>query len=185
VKCIYIDPPYNTRSAFEQYDDNLEHAQWLSTIYGRLVLLRDFMAEDGSIWISIDEDEHAYLRVICDEIFGRSKFISTIVWQKRYAPDSRVAISDAHEYVLCYAANPKKFKEDRNLLPLTDEQKKQFKNHDDDPRGPWKARDFTAPGYRPNQMYEITLPSGRVVTPPGGRCWRVTRAGFDAFTAQS
>jgi adenine-specific DNA-methyltransferase len=175
VKCIYIDPPYNTRSAFEHYDDNLEHSQWLAMIWPRLVLLRELLAEDGSIWISVDDDEQAYLKVICDEVFGRPNFVTTNVWQKRYAPDSRVAISDAHEYVLCYTGNPTKFKEQRNLLPLTDEQTKQFKNPDKDPRGPWKARDFTAPGYRPNQMYQVTLPSGRVVNPPGGRCWRVTK----------
>lgn len=184
IKCIYIDPPYNTRSAFEHYDDNLEHSQWLSMMYPRLRLLKDLLSEDGSFWVSIDEDEYAYLKVLCDEIFGRHRFITTNVWQKRYAPDSRTAISDAHEYILCYAMNPRKFKEDRNLLPLTDAQTKQFKNPDKDPRGPWKARDFTAPGYRPNQMYEITLPSGRVVTPPGGRCWRVTKEGFERFSAE-
>lgn len=183
VKCIYIDPPYNTGSAFEHYDDNLEHSKWLAMMWPRLELLRELLAEDGSIWVSIDEDEHAYLRVLCDEVFGRPRFITTNVWQKRYAPDSRVAISDAHEYILCYAMNPRKFKETRNLLPLTEAQTKQFKNTDNDPRGPWKARDFTAPGFRPNQMYEITLPSGRVVTPPGGRCWRVTKEGFERFKA--
>lgn len=181
VKCICIDPPYNTGSAFEHYDDNLEHSQWLAMMWPRLELLREFLSEDGSIWISIDEDEHAYLRVICDEIFGRERFVTTNVWQKRYAPDSRVAVSDAHEYVLCYAMEPRVFKETRNLIPLGEAQTKQFKNSDNDPRGPWKARDFTAPGFRPNQMYEITLPSGRVVTPPGGRCWRVTKEGFEKF----
>ena len=100
IKCIYIDPPYNTRSAFEHYDDNLEHSQWLSMMYPRLRLLKDLLSDDGSFWVSIDEDEYAYLKVLCDEIFGRSRFITTNVWQKRYAPDSRTAISDAHEYVL-------------------------------------------------------------------------------------
>lgn len=183
VKCIYIDPPYNTRSAFDHYDDNLEHAQWLAMIYPRLVLLRELLAEDGSIWISIDDDEQAYMKVICDEIFGRSKFVASNIWQKRYAPDARIAISDAHEYVLCYAGNSGKFKERRSLLPLTEAQTKQFKMDDGDHRGVWKADNFTAPGFRPNQMYPITLPSGRVVTPPGGRCWRVTLDGFHSFTA--
>jgi adenine-specific DNA-methyltransferase len=181
VKCIYIDPPYNTGSAFQHYDDNLEHTKWLAMMWPRMELLREFLAEDGSIWISIDEDEHAYLRVLCDEVFGRRRFVATIAWQKRYAPDSRVAISDAHEYLLCYAMNPRTFKKTRNLLPLTEAQIGQFRNSDNDPRGPWKARDFTAPGFRPNQMYEITLPSGRVVTPPGERCWRVTKEGFERF----
>ncbi|MDE0695496.1 MAG: site-specific DNA-methyltransferase [Boseongicola sp.] len=185
VKCIYIDPPYNTGSAFEHYDDALEHSQWLAMMWPRLELLREFLTEEGSIWISIDEDEHAYLRVLCDEVFGRKRFVTTNVWQKRYAPDSRVAVSDAHEYVLCYAMEPRIFKETRNLIPLGEAQTKQFKNSDNDPRGPWKARDFTAPGFRPNQMYEITLPSGRVVTPPGGRCWRVTQEGLEKFKADN
>ena len=185
VRCIYIDPPYNTGSAFEHYDDSLEHSQWLAMMWPRLQLLRELLSENGSIWVSIDEDEHAYLRVICDEVFDRRRFITTNVWQKRYAPDSRVAVSDAHEYVLCYAMDPRVFKETRNLIPLGDAQTKQFRNSDNDPRGPWKARDFTAPGFRPNQMYEITLPSGRVVTPPGGRCWRVTREGFEKFQADN
>lgn len=184
VKCIYIDPPYNTGSAFKHYDDNLEHSQWLAMMWPRLELLRDFMAEDGTIWISIDEDEHAYLRVLCDEVFGRSQFVTTNVWQKRYAPDARVAISDAHEYLLCYATDIKLFKEERNLIPLMEAQTKQFRNPDNDPRGPWKADNFTAPGFRPNQMYEIRLPSGRIVTPPGGRCWRVTKDGFEKATAE-
>lgn len=184
VNCIYIDPPYNTGSAFEHYDDNLEHSQWLAMMQPRLELLRELLKDTGSIWLSIDEDEHAYLRVLCDEIFGRDRFVATNVWQKRYAADSRVAVSDAHEYVLCYAMDVAAFKEQRNLIPLSDTQTKQFRNPDNDPRGPWKARDFTAPGYRPNQMYEVVLPSGRIVTPPGGRCWRVTREGFDKFAAE-
>jgi adenine-specific DNA-methyltransferase len=184
VKCIYIDPPYNTGSAFEHYDDNLAHSQWLAMIYPRLRFLRDLLSKDGSIWISIDEDEHAYLRVLCDEIFDRRNFIATMVWQKRYAPDSRTAISDAHEYILCYAMDPKSFKATRNLLEVGEDQARQFRNPDNDPRGVWKARDFTAPGFRPNQMYKVTLPSGRVVEPPAGRCWRVTKEGFERFEAE-
>jgi adenine-specific DNA-methyltransferase len=184
VKCIFIDPPYNTRSAFEHYDDNLEHTQWLGMMYPRLELLREFLTEDGSIWITIDDNEAHYLKVIMDDIFGRNNFVANIVWQKRYAPDARIAISDAHEHLLCYAREPRIFSERRNLLSLTEAQTKQFKNPDDDPRGPWKADNFTAAGFRPNQMYEITLPSGRVVTPPEGRCWRVTKEGFLKFQAQ-
>lgn len=183
VKCIYIDPPYNTRSAFEHYDDNLEHSRWLAMMWPRLELLRELLAEDGSIWVSIDDNEGHYLKVIMDEVFGRGRFIADIVWQKRYAPDARVGISDAHELILCYAATPEKFKEYRNLLPLTDAQTSQFRNRDKDPRGPWKADNFTAAGYRPNQMYEIQLPSGRIVTPPEGRCWRVIKPRFEDLLA--
>jgi adenine-specific DNA-methyltransferase len=183
VKCIYIDPPYNTRSAFEHYDDNLEHTKWLALMWPRLELLRELLAEDGSIWVSIDDNEGHYLKVIMDEVFGRKNFIADLVWQKRYAPDARVAISDAHESIFCYAASPEKFKLQRNLLPLADAQTSQFRNRDNDPRGPWKADNFTAAGYRPNQMYEIKIPSGRVVTPPEGRCWRVTRPRFEDLVA--
>jgi adenine-specific DNA-methyltransferase len=185
VKCVYIDPPYNTGSAFTHYDDGVEHSIWLSLMRERLeIIWRLLDVNEGSIWISIDEDEHAYLRVLCDELFGRNQFVTTNVWQKRYAPDARVAISDAHEYILCYAKNPQTFKVKRNLLLLTDAQTKQFRNPDKDSRGPWKADNFTAPGFRPNQMYEITLPSGRVVTPPGGRCWRFTKDGFEKAVAE-
>ena len=185
VKCIYIDPPYNTGSAFEHYDDNLEHSQWLQLIRPRLEILWRLLSENGSLWISIDDDERDYLKVLCDEIFGRNQYITSMVWQKRYSPDIRTAISDAHEYILCYAKDPKIFKESRNLLPLTEAQTKQFTNPDNDPRGLWKAIDFTAPGYRPNQMYEIQLPSGRIVTPPAGRCWRVTVDGFNQFKSEN
>ena len=177
MKCIYIDPPYNTRSAFEHYDDNLEHSRWLAMIWPRLELLRELLAEDGSIWVSIDDNEGHNLKVILDEVFGRGRFVAEVVWQKRYAPDARVAISDAHESIFCYANGS--FKERRNLLPLTDIQTSQFRNRDNDPRGPWKADNFTAAGFRPNQMYEIELPSGRIAVPPEGRCWRVTRPRFD------
>lgn len=184
VKCIYIDPPYNTGSAFEHYDDNLEHSQWLQLIRPRLEILWRLLADEGSLWISIDDDERDYLKVLCDEVFGRGQYVTSMVWQKRYSPDIRTAISDAHEYILFYAREPKLFKESRNLLPITGAQTKQFTNPDNDPRGLWKAIDFTAPGYRPNQMYEIQLPSGRTVTPPASRCWRVTIDGFKQFTAE-
>jgi adenine-specific DNA-methyltransferase len=186
VKCVYIDPPYNTGSAFTHYDDGVEHSIWLSLMRARLEILWSLLdVNEGSIWISIDDDEHAYLKVLCDETFGRNQFVTTNVWQKRYAPDARVAISDAHEYILCYAKNPQNFKCKRNLLLLTDAQTKQFRNPDKDPRGPWKADNFTAPGFRANQMYEITLPSGRIVTPPGGRCWRFTKDGFEKAVAEN
>jgi adenine-specific DNA-methyltransferase len=184
IKCIYIDPPYNTGNAFEHYDDGLEHSLWLNLISHRLKILKNLLSNDGSIWISIDDDECHYLKVLCDEVFGRSCFVANIIWQKRYSPDARVSISDAHEHLLCYAIDPSRFKDTRNLIPLGEQQTGQFKNPDNDPRGPWKASDFTAAGYRPNQMYQITLPSGRTVSPSAGRCWRVTKEGFEKFTAE-
>ena len=172
VKCIYIDPPYNTGSAFEHYDDNLEHSQWLNLIRPRLEILWQLLSEDGSLWISIDDDEQAYMKVLCDELFGRSSFIASIIWQKRTSPDMRAAISDGHDYVLVYAKDRDLFKETRNRIPLTPDQATNYKNPDNDPKGPWASSDFTAQGWRPNQMYEIVTPSGKVVTPPKGRCWR-------------
>lgn len=114
VKCIYIDPPYNTRSAFAHYDDSLEHFLWLAMMYPRLELLRELLSEDGSIWVSIDDSEGAYMRVIMDEIFGRTNFIACNVWQKRYSRENREAIGDVHEYVMTYAMNPTSFKKQRN-----------------------------------------------------------------------
>ena len=172
VKCIYIDPPYNTGSAFEQYDDSLEHSTWLSLMRSRLDLLWVLLSDDGSIWISIDDDEHAYLKVLCDELFGRDHFIASIIWQKRTSPDMRATISSAHDYILVYAKDVNVFKESRNKITLTPEQATNYKNPDNDPRGPWASSDFTAQGWRPNQMYTIITPSGDEISPPEGRCWR-------------
>jgi adenine-specific DNA-methyltransferase len=103
VKCIYIDPPYNTKSAFEHYDDNLEHSQWLSMMYPRLELLRDLLAEDGSLWISIDDNEGHNLKVLCDEVMGRGNFVTTFIWQKVDSPnDNKVSITPDHEFILGY-----------------------------------------------------------------------------------
>ena len=172
VKCIYIDPPYNTGSAFEHYDDNLEHSTWLNMMYPRLKLLREFLREDGSIWISIDDDECHYLKVICDEIFGRKNFIANIVWQKRTSPDMRSAFSDGHDHILLYVKNKELFKQTRNKLPLSEKQQKAYKNPDNDPRGPWTSADYTATGFRPNQMYKIVTPGGKEYYPPDGVCWK-------------
>lgn len=172
VRACYIDPPYNTGSAFEQYDDNLEHSEWLNLIRPRLEILWRLLSEDGSIWISIDDDEQAYMKVLCDEVFGRNHFIANIIWQKRTSPDMRAIISSSHDYILVYAKDRDVFKETRHRLQLTEDQAQNYKNPDNDPRGPWASSDFTAQGWRPNQMYSITTPSGTVLTPPEGRCWR-------------
>lgn len=169
VKCIYIDPPYNTRSAFEHYDDNLEHSQWLSMMYPRLELLRELLAEDGNIWITADDNEAHYLKVILDEVFGRKNFVANVIWQKRTSPDARIHLGAAHDHILVYqrdiSSNP--FRK----LGLTNKQAQAYKNPDDDPRGAWTSTDFTAQGWRPNQMYPITTPSGQVYEPPPSRCW--------------
>ena len=159
VKCIYIDPPYNTGSAFEHYDDNLEHSQWLNLMRPRLEILWRLLSEEGSLWISIDDDEQAYMKVLCDELFGRSSFIASVIWQKRTSPDMRSIISDGHDYILVYAKNREVFKAVRNRIPLTEDQATNYKNPDNDPKGPWASSDFTAQGWRPNQMYTIVTPS--------------------------
>jgi adenine-specific DNA-methyltransferase len=185
VKCIYIDPPYNTRSAFTHYDDSLEHSTWLAMIYPRLELLRELLSEEGSIWISIDDNEGHYLKVIMDEVFGRGNFIATNVWQKRYSRENREAIGDTHEYLIVYANNPEAFKEYRNLIPLQEKQVKQYSNPDNDPRGPWQSVSLLAQGYRPNQMYEIAAPSGRQHIPPPGNCWKIIYSEYEKLVADN
>lgn len=183
VKCIYIDPPYNTRSAFEHYDDNLEHSQWLAMMYPRLELLRKLLSEDGSIWVSIDDNEGHYLKVIMDEIFGRKNFISEIIWQKRTSRENRAAIGSAHDTILAYAkTEPQNWKKFRNLLPPNDAG---FSNPDHDPRGPWRSIPFSAQGYRSNQMYDIVSSDGTIHKPPRGRCWSATEPIFNDLVADN
>lgn len=186
MKCIYIDPPYNTGSAFEHYDDNFEHSIWLNLIRPRLIILWNLLHEtEGSIWISIDDAEQAYIRVLCDEIFGRHNFIAQIVWQKRYSRENRESIGDVHEYILVYAKNPVRFKEIRNLVPMTEEQAKVYKNPNNDPRGRWRPVPMTAQAGHatPEQFYEITAPGGKVYTPPAGRCWSLSKKTFEELLA--
>ena len=178
VKCIYIDPPYNTGSAFEHYDDNLEHSQWLNLMRPRLEILKNLLAEDGSIWISIDDDEGHYLKVLCDEIFGRYNFVSTVIWEKKYSPQNDAKwLSDSHDFVLVYAKNKAIWRP--NLLPRTSEMNKRYKNPDNDPRGVWKAGDCSVKTYNASCDYPITTPSGRVVNPPAGYCWRFSKETFE------
>ncbi len=184
VKCIYIDPPYNTGAAFEQYDDNLEHSQWLHLIRPRLEILRTLLAEDGSIWISIDDDEGHYLKVLCDEIFGRSNFVSTVIWQKKFSPQNDAKwLSDSHDFILLYAKNKSVWKP--ILLPRSAGMDKRYKNPDNDPRGPWTSSDFTARTYSANTDYPITTPSGRVVYPTKSRSWISTKEEFERLVADN
>lgn len=185
VKCIYIDPPYNTGSAFEHYDDNLEHSQWLNLMYPRLQLLREFLSEDGSIWISIDDDEQAYLKVICDEIFGRQNFVATVVWQKRTSPDNRLRLGDAHDYVLVY--QKAKGTVLLNQIEASTARTKDFKNPDNDPRGAWASTDITGmTGHATsNQFYTIVSPAGVQFPPPPGRCWALAEETFKQLMADN
>lgn len=183
VKCVYIDPPYNTGSAFTHYDDGVEHSIWLSLMRDRLEIIRRLLSEDGSLWITIDDNEAHYLKVICDEVFGRPNFVASNIWQKRYSRENREAIGDAHDYVLLYAKDSTRFKDARNLLPLGDKQKGVYKNPDNDPRGPWQSVSLLAQGFRPNQMYEIIAPNGQRHLPPPGNCWKVIESGYKQLVA--
>ncbi|MBW7869321.1 MAG: site-specific DNA-methyltransferase, partial [Brumimicrobium sp.] len=178
IKCIYIDPPYNTGNAFEHYDDGLEHSLWLSLMKPRLELLKNLLSEDGSIWISIDADESHYLKVLCDEIFGRINFIEEVIWQRSYAPiNLKKTLSRSHDYILIYARNSVGFS--LNKLPRTIAQNKDYKNPDNDPRGLWKVGNLSVGPIVESQVYEIITPSGRKVLPPKGYCWRYSKKRFD------
>lgn len=175
VKCIFIDPPYNTQSAFEHYDDKLEHAQWLSMMYPRLQLLKELLAEDGSIWITLDDNEAHYLKVLCDEVFTRKNFIGTVTWIKRVSPanDAHYFSSDC-DHILVYAKSKEKFK--INKLDRTDESNKSYKNPDNDPRGLWNSVTYTGNktrDERPNLAYGIENPNTHeIIYPPENLTWR-------------
>ncbi len=185
VRCIYIDPPYNTRSAFEYYEDNLEHSQWLSVIYPRLQLLRDLLGETGSIWVSIDDNEGHYLKVVMDEVFGRKNFITNVIWRKNYSPKSTARhFSEDHDHILIYTRNSDLWTP--NPMPRTEKQDRAYKNLDADPRGPWKTSDLSARNYYSLGRYAITTPSGRIISgPPGGNYWRVSKENFQRMAADA
>jgi adenine-specific DNA-methyltransferase len=176
VKCIFIDPPYNTRSAFEHYDDNLEHSQWLSMMYPRLVLLRELLAEDGSIWVTIDDNEAHYLKVVMDEVFGRGNFVASCTWQQRTTRENRKVFSEDCENILLYCRSAELFKAQRNDLPLTEAVRARYRNPDNDPRGAWQSVSLNAQGGHgtPGQFYDFVAPNGRVHRLPSGRCWLYT-----------
>jgi adenine-specific DNA-methyltransferase len=174
VKCIFIDPPYNTKSAFEHYDDNLEHSQWLAMMFPRLRLLRELLAEDGSIWVTIDDNEAHYLKVIMDEVFGRKNFVANVVWQKKFSPQNDAKLIDAdHDHIIVYAKNKGAVK--IKLLPRSSAMDARYKNPDNDPRGAWTSGDSLRKEYREYAYYEITTPSGRKVLPPAGSSWRFNK----------
>ena len=202
VKCIYIDPPYNTGNEGWVYNDNVNspeirkwlgevvgkegetldrHDRWLCMMYPRLVLLKQFLREDGAIFISIDDNEVATLRLLMDEVFGAKNFVATVLWQKVYSPkNSARHLSEDHDYVVIYAAKAEIWK--LNLLPRTEEQNAAYKNPDKDPRGVWKTSDLSARNYYSAGTYSITCPSGRVIEgPPKGMYWRVSKERFEEF----
>lgn len=179
VKCIFIDPPYNTQSAFEHYDDNLEHAKWLAMIYPRLELLRELLSEDGTIWVAIDDNEGHYLKVVMDEIFGRKNFVTTVIWEKADSPrNSARQFSSDHDYILVYARSPEWVP---IKLPRSEESDAIYSNPDDDERGPWLPGDPYANKPYSKGQYTITGPTGRSFSPPPGRYWRISEERLREF----
>lgn len=182
VKCIFIDPPYNTKSAFEHYDDNLEHSQWLSMMLPRLQVLRDLLSEDGSIWVTIDDNEGHYLKVLMDEVFGRGNFVSNVIWQKKFSPQNDAKwISNSHDHVHCYALNKTCWFP--NPLPRSTEMDERFKNPDNDPRGPWSATDLTRAEHRDRDYWGLVTPSGKTVYPAKGRSWSRPKENIEKLVA--
>lgn len=153
------------------------HTDWLNMIYPRLRLARDLLADDGVIFISIDDNEQENLKKICDEIFGSSNFIAELVWERAYAPKNDAKyISNSHDYVLMYALDINTFQIGR--LPRTEVANARYQNPDNDPRGAWKSSDMSVKTYTAANDYPITAPSGRVIEPPAGRCWRLSKNKF-------
>ena len=171
IKCIYIDPPYNTGNAFEHYDDGYEHSIWLSLMRDRLEILKNLLADDGSIWISLDDNEQAYCKVLCDEIFGRKNFVCNVIWQKKFSPQNDAKwLSDNHDFIIVYAKNKEIWRP--NLLPRSLDMDARYKNLDDDPRGAWTSGDMLRKDVQKSGLYSVTAPDGTVYNPPSGRSWR-------------
>ena len=199
VKCIYIDPPYNTGNENWVYNDAVNspemrawlgsvvgkeaedlsrHDKWLCMMYPRLVLLREMLREDGAVFISIDDNEVQHLRGMMDEIFGRQNFVATIIWQKMFSPKSSARhLSEDHDYVVLYARNADAWRP--NLIPRSSTQDRRYKNPDSDPRGPWTSGDLSARNFYSLGTYPVTCPSGRLISgPPRGTYWRVRKEKF-------
>ncbi len=172
VKCVFIDPPYNTGSAFTHYDDGLEHSIWLGLMRDRLEILRRLLADDGSLWITIDDNEAHYLKVVCDEVFGRANFVSNLIWEKADSPrNSARQFSTDHDHILVFAKSPDWVP---RKLERTEEANAIYANPDDDPRGPWLPGDPYANKPYSKGRYSIIGPTGRQFAPPPGRFWRIS-----------
>ena len=177
VKCVFIDPPYNTGSAFTHYDDGLEHSIWLSMMRERMQIIRRLMSNDGSIWITIDDNENHYFKVMMDELFGRQNFITTIIWQKIFTvKNSARHFSDMHDYIVVYAKDASIWQ--RKLLPRSAKLDNTYTNPDNDPRGPWTTNAVQARNYYSLGSYEIESPSGKRFSPPKGTYWRISEQTF-------
>ncbi|MBR1419884.1 MAG: site-specific DNA-methyltransferase [Selenomonadaceae bacterium] len=205
IKCIYIDPPYNTGNENWIYNDNVNdpeirswigkvvgdeetdlnrHDKWLCMMYPRLRLLQELLSDDGSIWISIDDVEISNLRKICDEIFGSNNFVAHVIWEKKYSPQNDARwLSDNHDFILVYAKNKSIWRP--NLLPRTAEMDARYKNPDNDPRGAWTSGALQAKSGTDNYVYEITSPTGKKFLPPTGTFWRFSKDRFEELIADN
>lgn len=182
VKCIYIDPPYNTGGDGFLYKDRYQHSSWLAMMYDRLLLARDLLTEDGVVFISIDDNEQTNLKLLADQVFGSDNFVANVIWQKVFAPKNTAQhFSDDHEYVLVYAKDKMKWRP--SLLERSEEAEKRYSNADNDPRGVWSSGDLTARNYYSEGKYEVQSPNGTVFTPPSGRYWVVSKANFEKLDA--
>lgn len=203
IKCIYIDPPYNTGNSSWIYNDNVNspmikewlgkevniedltrHDKWLCMMTPRLKLLRELLSEDGAIFISIDDNEQHNLRCLLDEVFGNQNFIQNIIWQKKFSPQNDAKyFSDNHDFIICYAKNKIEGEQKngwtRNLLSRNESHDERYSNPDNDPRGIWTSSDLTVKTYSAEYDYPITTPSGRVVNPSKGRCWNTSKVNFE------
>ncbi len=205
IKCIYIDPPYNTGNEGWVYNDNVNdpkfkkwlhsvvgkegedlsrHDKWLCMMYPRLKLLHKLLADDGAIFISIDDNEQANLKLICDEVFGVGNFLAQIIWERSYAPiNLKKHFSESHDYILCYSK--RKELSISNGLIRSDETNSKYKNPDNDSRGLWRTDNLAVGPIVKEQIYEITTPSGRKVMPPKGYCWRLKKQRFEEHVADN
>jgi len=184
IKCIYIDPPYNTGSAFEHYDDGVEHSLWLTMMQSRLENLKNLLSENGSIWVSINDHEMPYLKVLMDMVFGRKNFVSTICWEMIYTKkNSAKYFSTMHEYVIVFAKNKDLFVV--NQLTRSDAQNNNFKNPDNDPRGMWIDNAVHARNFYSKGSYIVTSPTGKEFSPPQGRYWAVSEDNFKKLDADN
>lgn len=181
VKLIYIDPPFNTAQTFASYEDNLEHSIWLTMMRDRLQHMKKLLADDGSIWVHLDDVEVHRMRLLLDEAFGAGSFVTTIAWEKAQGARNDTDISSAQDLILVYKkSSTVDFKQVRNLLPRSAAQTGRYQNPDNDPRGPWRQGDNgTAKSGSDEYRFPITLPSGRVVVPPAGSFWRFSKASFE------
>lgn len=202
VKCIYIDPPYNTGNESWVYNDNVRapviqdwigkvvggededltrHDKWLCMMMPRLRLLRELLSDDGAIFASIDDTEVSHLRMLMDEVFGRGAFVGSIIWRKKASPDARSTIGSVHDYILCYVRNASAPKKAVGKMSLSSKRLANFTNPDDDPRGPWASVDMTGMTGRAtkDQYFDVTLPSGKVIGPPKGRSWGLAQQTFE------